>query len=232
MRKRHVVVAATGLVAVALTGCSAGSSSDPQAQPSAGSSSDTGQPGSSASPTAKPPRGDPPVRVTPTGKPKPPKGKPTNVGGVVLRLPKGWHAHSGPGKDSRYVTTGSCDRASLRCPGFRVMGAAQIKKGNEGKTYKPGSPFYPARDTQRCPASTKLAQKLPDHPKASGYGQVGKRRAVYYQWTISCVTKGKKPKVKSIFYQWEWYLPESKLLIVDQWSTSSLGARLKWAKAS
>ena len=225
-RRHHVVVAATGLVAAAaLAGCSAGART-PQAGPTR-AAGDTGQ---STSPTATPPSGDPPVLVTPSEKPKKPEGKPTKVGALLLRLPKGWHAHSGPGKDSDYVTTGGCDSASLRCPGFRVMGPAQIKKGHKGKPYKPGTPFFPSKDDLSCPASAKLVQKLPGDPKSSGYGQVGDRKAVYYQWTVSCVTKGKKPKAKSIFYQWEWYLPQSKLLIVDQWSTSSLGTILKWAK--
>lgn len=233
MRQRLAVVAATGLVAAALGGCSGGSPQSPQAEPTAAASPGTpGQSASpSASPTAEPPSGSPPVLVTPSDKPKPPPGKPTKVGALVLRLPSGWHVHSGPGKDSDYVTTGSCDRAALSCPGFRVMGPAQIKNGHEGKPYNPGSPFYPATDVQPCPANKKLGQKLPNTPKRSGYGQIGERRAVYYQWTISCVTRGgKKHEVKSIFYQWEWYLPQSKLLIVDQWSTSSLGAILKWAK--
>jgi len=226
MRKRHVVVAATGLVAAAaLAGCSGGAQT-PQAGSTPGANDGSVQ---STKPTAKPPSGDPPVLVKPT-KSKSPEGKPTHVGALTLRLPKGWHVHAGPGKDSAYVTTGGCDSASLRCPGFRVMGAAQIKNGHEGKPYKTGSPFYPATDAQPCPANPKYVQKLPGRPKSSGYGNVGDRKAVYYQWTISCVTKGKKPKVKSIFYQWEWYLPQSKLLIVDQWSTSTLGRILKDAK--
>jgi len=226
MRQRTVAVAATALVAAALVaGCSGGT---PQAAPKPGAT-DSGA--VQSKPT--PPSGDPPVLVKPTGdKEKPPPGKPTKVGGLVLRLPKGWHAHRGPGKDSDYVSTSGCDRATLNCPGFRVMGAAQVDNGNRGKPYRSGSPFYPAKGAQPCPANAKLEQKLPGGPKASGYGQVGDRKAVYHEWTISCVTKGKKPKVKSIFYQWEWYLPQSKLLIVDQWSTTTLGTILKWAKFS
>lgn len=227
MGQRLTAVAATALVAAALAGCSGGT---PQAAPKPGS---TDHGSVHNAPTATPPKGDPPVLVTPTeDKEKPPPGKPTKVGALVLRLPKGWHTHSGPGKASDYVTTSGCDKASLGCPGFRVMGAAQVENGNRGKPYKSGSPFYPAKGAQPCPANPKLVQKLPPGPKSSGYGLVGDHKAIYHQWTISCVTKGKKPKVRSIFYQWEWYLPQSKLLVVDQWSTTTLGKILKFAKFS
>lgn len=212
-------VATTALAAAALAGCGT-----PQVAPTPGSAHNA--------PTATPPKGGPPVLVTPAEDKGRPPGKPTKVGALVLRLPKGWHAHSGPGKDSDYVSTNGCDKASLGCPGFRVMGAAQIKNGNRGKPYRSGSPFYPAQGAEPCPANPKLVQKLPPAPKSSGYGLIGDHKAIYHQWTISCVTKGKKPKVKSIFYQWEWYLPESKMLVVDQWSTTTLGKILKWAKFS
>jgi hypothetical protein len=225
MRQRLAVMAATGAVAAALAGCSGGASPGTHPTPPAPTTSGEKQ----NTPTATPPSGAPPVRVTPSGKPKPPPGKPTRVGGLVLRLPGGWHVHNGPGKDSTYVTTGGCDKAALTCPGFRVMSTAQIKRGNELRPYKPGKPFYPATDVQPCPANKKLGQKLPGRPKTSGYGAVGDKQAVYYQWTVSCATK-KKSQVKSIFYQWEWYLPQSRMLIVDQWSTGDLGAILKWAK--
>lgn len=230
MRQRPIAVAATALVVVAaLAGCSGGTT-PPQAAPTPGTT-DSGS--VRHAPTATPPKGDPPQLVKPTAsKEKPPPGKPTKVGALVLRLPNGWHPHAGPGKDSDYVSTSGCGKASLGCPGFRVMGAAQIKNGDRGKPYKSGSPFYPAKGAQACPANPKLVQKLPPGPKSSGYGQIGDHKAVYHQFTISCVTKGKKPKVKSIFYQWEWYLPESKLLVVDQWSTTTLGTILKWAKFS
>ena len=227
MRRPLVALAAAGLVAAALAGCSGGGSQGAQARPTATPGDGASQP--AASPTATPPSAGPPVRVTPSGKPKPPPGKPTKVNGLILRLPRGWHVHSGPGKDSAYVTTGRCDRAALNCPGFRVMGPGQIKHGDRGHAYRKGRPFYPATGAQPCPADKRLEQQLPRRPKRSGYGAIGNRQAVYYQWTISCATK-KKHKVESIFYQWEWYLPQSKLLVVDQWSTSDLGRILKWAK--
>lgn len=227
MRRPLVVLAAAGLVAAVLAGCSGGGSPGAQNRPTATSGGGASQ--DTASPTATPPSAGPPVRVTPSDTPKPPPGKPTRVNGLILRLPHGWHVHQGPGKDSAYVTTGSCDRASLRCPGFRVVGSGQIDHGDRRHPYTKGRPFYPVKGAQTCPADKTLKQKLPRRPKSSGYGAIGKRQAVYYQWTISCVTK-KKQKVKSIFYQWEWYLPQSKLLVIDQWSTSDLGRILKWAK--
>jgi len=225
MRHPRVLMAATGLVAVLLAGCSGTGGSEPQ-------SGVTPTPGgaTTAAPNTSPPSADPPVRVTRSKdqKRKPPPGKLQRVGRLKLHLPKGWKVLDGPGEDSHYVATGPCKKASVRCHGFRVLGPAQIAHGNRGHAYKRGHPFYPARGTRPCPENPRLHQRLPHNPKTSGYAAVGDKQAVYYQWTIACVNK--KKKVKSIFYQWEWYLPTSKILIVDQWSTASLGDILKWAK--
>ncbi|GIH69877.1 hypothetical protein [Sphaerimonospora thailandensis] len=54
-------------------------------------------------------------------------------------------------------------------------------------------------------------------------------KAYYREWRGQCV--GMKPpnKVKTRFYQREWFLPTSKILVVDQWNTPGLSGILKSA---
>ncbi|MBE3013636.1 hypothetical protein IL992_31315 [Microbispora sp. NEAU-D428] len=153
--------------------------------------------------------------------------------GLTLRIPSSWKVDDSR-KDWVRVITGSCPTKGTDTYGFRdsgchsfwVMGPGAIKIGHElFQKYTPDGPFYPATDVGPCPVRknlyihrTKLAEK--------GLRQVGPGHKAYYRdWAGTCgtMTSG---KVKARFNQREWYLPTSKILVIDQWSTPGLSTIL------
>jgi hypothetical protein len=63
---------------------------------------------------------------------------------------------------------------------------------------------------------------LPRVPAArSGFAQVGTKKAVYREWVIPC-NDLRTGAVKASFVQRVWYLPQSQVLIVDEWSVPGL----------
>ncbi|TQS25343.1 hypothetical protein [Microbispora sp. KK1-11] len=154
--------------------------------------------------------------------------------GLTLRIPSSWKVDDSR-KDWLRVITGSCPTKGTDMYGFRdsgchsfwVMGPKAIKIGHElFQKYTPDGPFYPATDVGPCPVKknlyihqTKLAEK--------GLRQVGPGHKAYYRdWAGTCgtMTSG---KVKARFNQREWYLPTSKILVIDQWKTPGLSTILE-----
>lgn len=213
---RGALLATAAVAVLAVAGCQDGG------KPSAGASP------SSDAPSTKvhPPKGAPPVLVSPSRRAKPPAGKPTRVGPLVLRLRSGWKVMRAGG--AYLVATAPCAKPAPTCRGFWVLGSAAIKHGYRGRGYTTKHPYYPSKRYQRCPGDGKLFEKPPRKPKSAGYWPVGSRKAVFHQWSMSCVTAHKKRK--SVFSQWEWYLPASHVLIVDYWDNATLGTVLRWAR--
>lgn len=151
--------------------------------------------------------------------------------GLTLNLPAGWKVY-GKGTDWIRVVTGACAKPKAgygepECDSFWVLGPKAIKVGQElFNPYTGKSPFYPATDVQLCPHNDKWGQTM--GPLADeGLRQMGQgHKAAYRKWKFSCIsyTNG---SVKSRYTQREWFLPTSKILIVDQWSTPGLATVLK-----
>ncbi|XVQ85204.1 hypothetical protein ACQP2K_41450 [Microbispora siamensis] len=154
--------------------------------------------------------------------------------GLTLRIPLSWKVDA-KDKDWVRVITGSCPTKGTDTYGFRdsgchsfwVMGPGAIKIGHElFQKYTPDGQFYPATDVGPCPVKknlymgqSKLAEK--------GLRQVGPGHKAYYRdWAGTCVTMSSS-KVKAHYNQREWYLPTSKILVIDQWSTPGLSTILK-----
>ncbi|GAA0435204.1 hypothetical protein Acor_75710 [Acrocarpospora corrugata] len=150
--------------------------------------------------------------------------------GLTLTIPKAWKVYK-VRPDWTRVVTGSCPaQTGFRdsgCRSFWVLGPAAIKLGHEGfSAYEPSRPFYPASDVGPCPYDRKLwigEFKM----AAKGLRQIGPgHKAHYRDWKAECRSNA---TVKGYFHQREWFLPSSKILIVDQWRTAGLATILKRA---
>ncbi|MFI6325749.1 hypothetical protein ACIBG8_50110 [Nonomuraea sp. NPDC050556] len=146
--------------------------------------------------------------------------------GLTLHLPDSWTIYKVHG--GLHVVTGRCAKPkggffTPDCRGFWVLGPGAIKYGSEGfGPYKPDRGYYPASDVEPCPVNGKYWRTGAAGKTVKGYRQVGDgHKAVYRAWPNKCGDQsGKDTNVR--FTQREWYLPKSKILIVDDWNTQGL----------
>ncbi|MEW9532525.1 hypothetical protein [Microbispora sp. NPDC049125] len=156
--------------------------------------------------------------------------------GLTLTIPKTWKIVERQ-KDWLRVITGPCppfrtDTFGFRdsgCHSFWVMGPKALKVGHElFRPYSPDGPFYPATDVGPCPYDKRLYIGQMK-PAGKGLRQIGPGHKAYYrEWSGTCVSMTTY-KVKGHYTQREWYLPKSKILVIDQWNTPGLSAILKHA---
>ncbi|WP_192809901.1 serine/threonine-protein kinase [Actinomadura rudentiformis] len=118
------------------------------------------------------------------------------------------------------------------CPSFAVIVMPFRNDGELGwDTFKITSIFAPDTEaTHACPPRADLfgigGQKLVKR----GLAPIGGRQAEYREWQITCaklIPKYEKTNVS--FAHRLWYLPQSKVLIVDEWNTPGLAAILQKA---
>ncbi|WP_345580534.1 hypothetical protein [Nonomuraea rosea] len=154
-------------------------------------------------------------------------------GGLTLYLPIRWKVYR-VGSDWIRVVTGKCAKpekgyGTPECDSFWVLGPKAIKQGNElFRPYDGEEPFYPATDVQLCPHNRKWGQVV-GAARSKGLRQVGPgHKAAYREWKATCVSYS-GGGVKSRYVQREWYLPTTKILVVDQWNTPGLADALKHA---
>ncbi|MEV0231143.1 hypothetical protein [Nonomuraea sp. NPDC050786] len=150
--------------------------------------------------------------------------------GLTLYIPIQWRVY-GTGTDAVQVVTGKCAKpqgwGSSKCDAFYVFGPSYIKRGAEGfGPYTGKNPFYTASDVQPCPFNPKWGEII--GPEVTrGLRQVGEgHKAAYNAWRSTCRSYSGN-KVHARFTQREWYLPKSRILVVDQWNTPGLADTLK-----
>ncbi|MEV0203115.1 hypothetical protein [Nonomuraea sp. NPDC050691] len=152
--------------------------------------------------------------------------------GLTLYIPIEWRVY-GMGTDAVQVVTGKCRKpqgwSSYECDAFYVFGPSYIKRGAEGfGPYTGKRPFYTASDVQPCPFNRKWDEVVGTKVKR-GLRQVGPgHKAAYNEWRSECVSHSGN-RVKGHFTQREWYLPKSRILVVDQWDTPGLTDTLQHA---
>jgi len=154
--------------------------------------------------------------------------------GLTLRIPSSWKVDA-VRKDWLRVITGSCPTKGTDMYGFRdsgchsfwIMGPKAIAIGHElFQKYTPDGPFYPATDVGPCPVKKNLVIRRTTLAE-KGLRQIGPGHEAYYRdWAGTCgtMTSG---KVRARYNQREWYLPMSKILVIDQWRTPGLSTILK-----
>ncbi|MEW9553806.1 hypothetical protein [Nonomuraea sp. NPDC050783] len=152
--------------------------------------------------------------------------------GLTLYIPIRWVVHRF-GADNVQVVTGKCGKpkgwGTPECDAFYILGPSYIKRGAEGfGPYTGKNPFYTASDVQPCPYEDKWGESI-GSKVTRGLRQVGPgHKAAYNAWKATCVTYD-RGTTKGHFTQREWYLPKSKILVVDQWNTPGLADTLKHA---
>ncbi|MFC4111751.1 hypothetical protein [Nonomuraea zeae] len=154
-------------------------------------------------------------------------------GGLTLYLPIQWKVYR-VSPDWIRVVTGKCAKPEAgygtpECDSFWVLGPKAIKQGDElFRPYTAKEPFYPATDVQLCPHNRKWGQVV-GAAKVKGLRQVGPgHKAAYREWKATCVSYS-GGGVKSRYVQREWYLPKTRILVVDQWNTPGLADALRYA---
>ncbi|GAB1820912.1 hypothetical protein [Herbidospora sp. RD11066] len=159
--------------------------------------------------------------------------------GLTIKIPSNWKVYK-TAPDYVRIVTGSCPTAGTKNFGFRdsgcrsfwVFGPAAIRVGHETfNPYDPSRPYSPATDVGPCVYNKKLwMQSFKTKPVVKGYKPVGAgHNAHYREWTGSCMYGPPKYNRAGYFTQREWYLPQSKILVVDQWKTPGLATILKTA---
>ncbi|MER7211424.1 hypothetical protein [Streptosporangium sp. NPDC000239] len=149
--------------------------------------------------------------------------------GMTLKLPSGWRVYGGA--DGVKVVTGRCAKPhsayfTPNCEAFWVFGPKQIKYGRElFSAYRGDQPYYPATDVQRCPFDAKSGQTF-GNAYASGLRQVGRgHKAAFKGWRGECYSYNGSKRTGT-FHQREWFLPTSKILVVDVWDNPRLASVL------
>ncbi|MDP9847424.1 hypothetical protein [Streptosporangium lutulentum] len=154
--------------------------------------------------------------------------------GLTLTIPVSWKVYEFE-KDWLRILTGSRARPGTSgwgfrepdCESFWVMGPRAIKVGDElFRSYTTDRPFYPSTDVRPCPIDFGKDMQLIGYTLASkGLRQIGPgHKADYRNWKGRCANH----KVR-YFSRREWFLPISKVLIIDQWNTPGLSGILKKA---
>ncbi|WP_068902034.1 hypothetical protein [Planomonospora sphaerica] len=151
--------------------------------------------------------------------------------GMNLKIPSGWKVHREG--DIVTVVTGKCRFPEPFVPGCRsfwVFGPKAITRvpvGGGYITYTGKNQFHPFSGVVPCPFTDKTAWHADGKRATTGLRQVGRgHKAKYAAWPNTCVTHGSGRKTAS-FTQREWFLPTSKILVVDVWNTPGLANVLK-----
>ncbi|MBN0044187.1 hypothetical protein JS756_08705 [Streptomyces actuosus] len=239
---RPALLTAAGLCLAALTACTpsshadagAGRTASTTASPSSGTTTTDGATGT-PSPTGSATPGSPspasssstPGRSTPatSATPGPAKATPAprpfwpraTFGGLTFQIPPSWAVNR---ESDQYACVEPVRHVGLPrmfgCTGLAIRADGFIA-GYELSTYKPGQPggWYAATDVQPCPVSPRLADgsfngisSAHAAPVASGLRPVGSHKAWYDRWSASCWNGYR-------FSPQAWYLPVSKVLILD-----------------
>ncbi len=146
--------------------------------------------------------------------------------GMNLEIPPTWKVrHYG---DATAVTTGACTDPEYfyaNCRGFWLVGPKTLADwGYTGKNQ-----YIPTLSQPSCPFGGTSLTVFGDKAAWRGLRQVGRgHTARYAAWPGYCEAQGSSGR-KVRFTQREWFLPASKILVVDLWDHRGLPDMLKRA---
>ncbi|MFE3457761.1 serine/threonine-protein kinase [Nocardiopsis aegyptia] len=162
--------------------------------------------------------------------------------GMTLELPAAWEVErreetgtpfEGPPVTSEAVTVTpnpgpDCDSPALvaTCPQFHLLGPAGIAVGYEINPMTEDDPYYPRTDVVLCPLPP-YVRGPGEVVEEQGLAPVGERTAYYRVWEIGCMPLGEQlppgGSLETFYEQRYWLLPESEILVVDEYTTPGLG---------
>jgi hypothetical protein len=165
------------------------------------------------------------------------------VGPLTLHVPAAWHVSYRDALGDYTVSTSSCTGNSglalgpLACPGFSLIagaGPTADAPGIGAQTYMAGRfAWNPSTGVIGCPGKPSGLRTSPSQPLSDGYAPVtAGRTADYTVWEFGCDVDSVHGPPAFYFQQRDWYLPVSRILIVDEWSTAGLAhilATATWA---
>ncbi|MEU5879280.1 serine/threonine-protein kinase [Spirillospora sp. NPDC047279] len=118
------------------------------------------------------------------------------------------------------------------CPSFAVIMTPYRNDGETGwDTFDIKATFAPETEAAHvCPPRADLFGIQEPKLVKRGLAPVGGRQAEYREWRIGCAEITPKfVRTNVSFVQRLWYLPQTKVLIVDEWNTPGLDKILKEA---
>jgi len=127
---------------------------------------------------------------------------------------------------------------TTNCASFAVLGDTWIHppRTREMQSYEPIAPFHPGTDPSHvCPTDplkyNGVRAPLPQKPQVQKLAPVGSHQAEYREWRERCWDYGAADSKQGqvYFVQRLWYLPQSKILIIDEWNTPRLDKILEQA---
>jgi hypothetical protein len=154
--------------------------------------------------------------------------------GMNLKIPADWRVYRKG--DSVVVVTGLlCKRPEPfvpDCEGFWIFGPRaymNVPVGGGSITYTGKTQFHPFSGVIPCPFNSKLSWYPGEKAGYRGLRQIGSgHKAKYTTWPNRCVTND-TGRTTAKWTQREWFLPTSKILVVDVWNTYGLSGVLKRA---
>jgi hypothetical protein len=147
---------------------------------------------------------------------------------MTIRLLPGWRATHDAADRVTVASGGACRRSvgGVDCPGFLLLGPSQIAIAHELGPYRPERVWHPGTGVEGCPVDRDgLVEQTPTRPRTAGFAKVGTKRAVYRAWVVPCLDSGTL-KPETSYRQRVWYLPSSRILVVDEWWTPGLAGVL------
>jgi hypothetical protein len=165
------------------------------------------------------------------------------LGSLTLRVPALWHVTYQDAQGDYTVSTTPCNGDDLiggeqgsTCPSFSLIAGAGPTSSPSGAgphAYVPGQEYTTSTGATGCPAKPHPGwlRDAAARPASSGYAPVtSTRTADYTVWRLGCYDAAGTPSV--FFQQRDWYLPDSRILIVDEYSIPGLAqilATATWA---
>jgi hypothetical protein len=118
------------------------------------------------------------------------------------------------------------------CPAFQVFGPDGIAHGYGDGPYQLDQPWHPGNDPSPCLTAPDDGYEGDVKLVKIGFAKIGTKNAHYREWRVTCVAETGNQAVGTPYTQRIWYLPTSKILVVDEWSTPGLREALaaaRWA---
>lgn len=184
--------------------------------------------------------------LAPTPAPRPAGTTILRLGPLTLRVPGTWRITARDAQGDYTVSTGSCPgdpflaaEDGSPCPSFLLIqdaGSTPNTGGLSLHTYRPGTSFWTTSAVAtHCPGEIHLSwlrRPTSARPLSSGYAPVtAAKTADYTVWRFGCY-KGLQGPPEFFFKQRDWYLPVSRILVVDEYDTPHLAqilAAATWA---
>ncbi|MFI9593714.1 hypothetical protein [Nonomuraea sp. NPDC052265] len=154
--------------------------------------------------------------------------------GMTLRIPADWQVHRS--RDHVVVVTGLlCKKPepfAPDCESFWIFGPKEytnVPVGGGSFTYTGKEQFHPFSGVIPCPFNSNLSWYPGERASYRGLRPMGAgHKAKYTTWPNRCVTND-TGRTTSKWTEREWFLPQSRILVVDAWNTYGLAGVLKRA---